>query len=193
MLSNDELLRAHRLFADDENVRFLWVGCRPDGTLPELALFERLIRGAFDFFQRKRSAPLGESSSELHAAAEQFPEPPPPAAVAGLVVEELTILDLLAAFISFDDLRAFPKSPMVEVLYRPLVEALRTFWARLGSDDRTKELQNWLCNDLWLRLLEQAGQADHAAAELIGGRAFFGPEGEIMALPDHWGAFDAAA
>ena len=193
MLSNDELLRAHHLFADGENVRFLWVGCRPDGTLPELALFERLIRGAFDFFQRKRSAPLGESSSELHAAAEQFPEPPPPAAVAGLVVEELTILDLLAAFISFDDLRAFPKSPMAEVLYRPLVEALRIFRSRLDIDARTKELRDWLDSGLWSRLLEQAGQMDHAATELMAGRAFFGPEGEIMALPDHWNTSDAAA
>lgn len=193
MLSDDELLRAHRLFADDESVPFLWVGYMSDGTPLSLTLFEGLIQGAFDFFQRQWSGPLGESASELHGAAGQFPEPPSPEAVAGLVVEELTILDLLAALISFDDLGVFPTSPMAKILYRPLVEALRIFRSRLDIDGRTKELRDWLDGGLWSRLLEQAGQMDHAAAELMAGRAFFGPEGEIMALPDHWNTSDAAA
>ena len=62
----------------------------------------------------------------------------------------------------------------------------------LNEDNRTTEVWWWLSRIGWYEMLALADKRDHAARELIAGRAFSGSEVGIAVLPPDWSCRAAA-
>lgn len=118
---------------------------------------------------------------------------PSESVLAGLEQKWESIAKILEAERSFCDL--------IETENRPLDAAEKFLSMRamlvllrkaLNEDSRTTEVWWWLGRIGWYEMLALADKRDHAARELIAGRAFSDPEGGIAVLPPDWSCRAAA-
>lgn len=118
---------------------------------------------------------------------------PPESVLAGLEEKWESIAKILEAERSF--------CALIETEDRPLDAAEKFLSMRamlvllrkaLNEDSRTTEVRGWLDRMGWYELLALADNRDHAARELIAGRAFSDPEGGIAVLPPDWSCRAAA-
>lgn len=128
-----------------------------------------------------------------HYGRTDFDHVPSQEAIVGLAVMWGNITNILEAESSFCALMDDENRPLDAALkflsMRATLELLRR---AIQKEPCALGLWYWLGRIGWDELLALADQRDHAARELIAGRAFCGAEGGIAVLPSNWSSHAAA-
>ncbi|ATI12613.1 MULTISPECIES: hypothetical protein [Acetobacter] len=152
--------------------------------LHEITVFQELVAAAFYVHTSPDCLyPANRESgvASLCEAARDFTPAPTSDELAGFLLEATPIFDLHTAFCAFDDLACHAPAAMNRCL--PIATALTRFRLYLEADAHARKTLKWLDTLPWSRLFDQAMQMDDAAVALLGERAFFGDDCEIIAIP----------
>lgn len=152
--------------------------------LHEITIFQELVAAAFCVHTSPDCLyPANRESNvaSLHEAARDFNPVPTSDELVGFLLEATPIFDLHTAFCAFDDLACHAPAAMNRSL--SIAAALTRFRLYLEADAHARKTLKWLDALPWSRLFDQAMQMDGATVALLGERAFFGDDCEIIAIP----------
>ena len=171
--------------------QWLWEDYTPSG-FNLLNRFVSLCYGMAEYMKESLFQPDMNAALRAYGRTD-FNPPPSQAVLVGLGLAWESIAKVLEAERSF--------CALIETENRPLDAAERFLSMRamlvllrkaLNEDRRTTEVWWWLGRIGWYEMLALADKRDHAARELIAGRAFSDPEGGIAVLPPDWSCRAAA-
>ncbi|ASC06066.1 hypothetical protein APA22_22770 [Acetobacter pasteurianus IFO 3283-22] len=190
MLTLPEMNQAAKRY---EEVPCTWLWSDYTETGPNLlARLLRFLGGIDEYLQNSLHQPnMIEALRPFYI--KEFNPIPSQAVIVGLAIVWLDICKLLDADSRYASLVDWERRPQDAVWrFVPIRGGLVRLHEALYRHRRTHEAYYWLLQIGWNELLELADKRDHAARELMAGRAFFEPEGGIAVLPADWVNHEAA-
>lgn len=193
MLSLTKMARA-AVIMERNPCQWLYSDMTDDGTGPDLLdRFLNLCWGCDEYLNDGLFQPDMDTVLRRHGRND-FRLVPSQAAVVGLLTAWNETRKVLVADQTFNELmNDAERAEGVTERFQSMRAALIWFRQGLERDVRTAELRVWLDAVGWPTILILAEKRDHAARELIAGRAFSASEGTAIAvLPPDWRAHAAA-
>ncbi|GAN60919.1 hypothetical protein ACI01nite_11860 [Acetobacter cibinongensis] len=170
-----------------------WLWQEYNSTGPNmLSRFVTLCYGLGEYMKESLFQAEMDEALRLYGRTD-FNPVPSQAALVGMALMWASLENVLDADASFRALTDIEDRPLnASVMFISMRATLILLRRDIHKNPKASEFWYWLCRVGWDEILTLAEQRDHAALEMIAGRAFCEPEGCIAVLPPDWSIHAAA-